>query len=145
MVKRTNENDTGSDFRIKMQVALALDCLQTMIPFCDKAGIVSNFLDAYDEWEILTQAVFNAFVVYPVCDETGLYSPNEFQKLGYVPKPRKYLIKFTNLGQEYFIYDLVKDKSSQMVIEAIKKDNFSEIICMNVEHCHEFDVYKLNS
>lgn len=114
-------------FDLKKHCELCLEALEAILPVTGKAGILSSQNDAYDEWETLVQAVFEAFVVLPVCDTTGKYSPDQFHQMGFDPEKGKLVVSLNLRSVPVFISDLVKDDHGNMHFEMRILSNISEV------------------
>ena len=102
---------------LEKHCGLCLEALEAVLPVTEKAGILSTPIDAYDEWENIVQAIFEAFVVLPICDTTGRYSPTQFHRMGFNPEKGKLVVSIEVNSSQAFISDLVKDGSGRMRFE----------------------------
>lgn len=135
-----------TDIDIEKHCKLALQTLGTIIPFATEAGIETDPELAYDEWEVLVQAVFDAFIVIPLCDTTGKYSPEQFHRLGFSLEKGKYLVGFESGGVAAFIYDLAVINGRKVVIEAkpLLQTEECKSEYISIEQCSNFVVLSSN-
>lgn len=120
------QNDTEI-VNLGKQCGLCLEALEAILPVTEKAGILSSQNDAYDEWETLVKAVFEAFVVLPICDTTGKYSPDQFHQMGFDPEKGKLVVSMILNSVPVFVSDLVKDEHGKMHFEVQSLSNLSDI------------------
>lgn len=126
---------------LKKQFTLALQCLSAIVPICEKAGIVTDYETAYDEWETLVQAVFESFIVLPVSDSSGQYSREEFGRLGFQVETGKRYFQFEFSGANYIVCDFIKN-SGEMKIRACPLSSGCEIDMIEIfpSQCDHFAV-----
>lgn len=115
MVKMQSER--GMEINLGKHCELSLEALEAILPITDKAGIISSPNDAYDEWETIVQAIFEAFVVLPICDATGKYAPNQFLRMGFDPEKGKLVVSINVGPAQVFVSDLVKGDHGIMRFE----------------------------
>ena len=127
---------------IKRQLTLALGAIEATLPYADEAGVVTDRISAYDEWDTITEAFYTAFLILPLCDETGLWAPHQFQRLGF--EFEKNNLGILTLYQEntFALFDFVKRGDSRMLLmlrPPSAEHNLSDI-CVHPEDCNEFRV-----
>ena len=89
--------------------------LETVLPYAQQAGIEVEADTAYDEWEGLVEAIFTSFVILPLCDTTGRWSPDQFHRLGFdVTDPAKLAVLADHAGAAVFVFDIAKDSAGRM-------------------------------
>lgn len=100
---------------ISQRLGLALRALGALVPHAEAAGIVTDCAEAYDEWEGVVWAIFTSFVVLPLCDTTGRWSPDQFHRLGFdVTDPAKLAVLADHAGAAVFVFDIAKDSAGRM-------------------------------
>ena len=127
---------------IGKQLKLAIQALNVLVPIAEEAGIESNPDEAYDEWETITQAIFEAFVVIPISDTTGQYSPDQFHRLGFNVQSGKDVISFDLNGKRHFVFDLCKSNDGVMLLEARvpSDDQAASSKLIPIDRCSNFSV-----
>lgn len=56
--------------------------LEAVLPYAQQAAIEVEADTAHDEWEGVAEATFTSSVILPLCDTSGRWSPDQFQRLG---------------------------------------------------------------
>lgn len=99
---------------LKSQLTLTLQAIEAVVPFADQAGIMTDEDVAYDEWECIVQALYNAFIVLPLCDTTGRWSPEQFHRLGFELKKSDVVPVISYQENVFVLFDLIKSKHGRM-------------------------------
>jgi len=106
-----------NNINIKEQLIHAVECLTVMTPICKRAGIVTQSETSYDEWEELVQAVFKSFIVLPICDTDGIYSPSQFHRMGFTLVENEIVVKIKIENENYYLFDIVNRNELQIELE----------------------------
>lgn len=133
------------DVDIERQCGLAIHALNSIVEIAGEAGIETSPDLSYDEWEHIVQAIFDSFVVMPICDTSVSHSGNEFHKLGFVPEVGKTAILFYRSGGEYFVFDLAVSSNGRIAIEAMAIPCNGEAVTdfVDISECSDFHLGKI--
>ncbi|MEO1195121.1 MAG: hypothetical protein AAFX45_03005 [Pseudomonadota bacterium] len=90
------------------QFSLLLDALDAIQPFAARAGIKTSYIEAYDDWENIVDALFCSFIIQPIVDTQNTCGLEDFAKLGfhYRDGKRRLRFLFELKGDELFIDDI---------------------------------------
>lgn len=103
---------------LKTQCGLAIEALNAILPIAQKAGIITDYVNAWDEWECLTLAVYMSFIAMPYCDTTELKSYSDFHKLGFEVTGKRAFVQFEFDGDQLVLFDFVEGDTGDVIIEA---------------------------
>lgn len=129
---------------IKRQLTLALRALEATLPYADEAGVLTDYLTAYDEWEAITEAFYTAFLILPLCngDESLRWAPHQFQRLGFEFEQKNLGILALYQENTFALFDFVKGADSRMflMLRSLAAGNNLSDACVLPEDCNDFRV-----
>jgi hypothetical protein len=125
---------------LEKQCRLAIRALDAIVEIAQEAGIETSAEASYDEWENVVQAVFESFVVMPVCDTSLNHTISEFHKLGFAAEKGRVAIHFTRASEVFFIFDLLVGKDEMVIIDARSAlfEDGKHSILVNIAECSDF-------
>ena len=101
-------NDLKLPYSAIEQFRLLLDALDAVEPIAARAGIETDYHRAYDEWEMIVEAMYRAFIVQPILDTQTVYGFQDFGRLGfsYEGGSERLVFCFEYDGEVLFLHDV---------------------------------------
>ena len=134
---------------IKKNLTLVLKALDSLAPYCEKAGVETREIDAYDEWELLVQQVFDSFIIIPIVDVGGKFTEQQFKKLGFVNNLEKKLkvISAKYDGSTLYLHDIVSPDGKKNLLEwrLLGNDGKNNTKSMRVRSIRKFSDFEVVS
>ena len=113
-------NDLKLPYPAIEQFKLLFDALDAVKPFAARAGIETVYQRAYDEWEVIVEAMFRAFIIQPILDTQTVYGFEDFGRLGfsYEGGSIRLVFCFDYDGEVLYLHDMAlgKDGHFKMLV-----------------------------